>query len=236
MDRALGTYTFQYTLHTNPAAITTTSQSNPTNGWTTIAPMLYLSAQPGFAPYLRHRFDFTATNGRPILATGVRIRLAATNTIDELEINPPAAAGSDAVFGLELTAQDILPAPPKLVFNEVSAASSNTFWLEVINDGDSVLSLGGVDIVRGATSFMFSEQSLAPGGIVALTQAQLGFGAEDGDKLFLRGSGGFSLLDTITVKVTPRGAASGWRGRLDVPGAANTRHVERGRAAQRHRD
>ena len=215
-DRAIGNYTFQYTLNTNPAAITANS-TNPTNGWVTLATVQYLSRQPNFAPHLRHRFDFVATNGLPILATGIRLRPNVTNTIDEIEINPPAVPDFDAAFGLELAATDILPPPPKLVFNEISAASSNAFWLEIINRGDSAVELGGVEIVRGGALFTFPPQSIAPGGIVALTQAQLGFGAGDGEKLFLRTAGGFALLDATTVKATARARYPDGSGDWKVP-------------------
>ena len=39
-------------------------------------------------------------------------------------IRPPLTQ-FDAAFGLELTSTEILPPPPKLAFNEVSAASSD---------------------------------------------------------------------------------------------------------------
>lgn len=224
-DRAIGNYTFQYTLNANPAAITA-NNSNPTNGWTTLATVQYLSRQPNFAPHLRHRFDFVATNGLPILATGIRLRPNVTNTIDEIEINPPAVPNFDAAFGLELAATDILPPPPKLAFNEISAASSNAFWLEIINHGNSAVELGGVEIVRGGALFTFGPQSLAPGGIVALTQGQLGFGAADGNKLFLRTAGGFALLDATTVKATARArypdGSGEWKAPSQLtPGTAN---------------
>jgi hypothetical protein len=226
-DRALGNFTFQYTLHTNPAAITG-NNSNPTNGWTTIGTMQYLSPQPGFAPHLRHRFDFAPTNGQPLLATGVRLRPGVSNTIDEIEINPPAVSNFDAVFGLELTATDILPPPPTVVFNEISGASSNAFWVEVINQGGAPVELGGVEIVRsgGSLTYALPSQTLAPGGILALTQAQLGFGAADGDKLFLHASSRFRLLDTVTVRAGARGRSPDGDGTLKfvsqpTPGASN---------------
>lgn len=207
-DRSLGTYNFQYTLHTNPAAITGNS-TNPTNGWTTIASIIYISPQPGFAPHLRHRFNVGLTNGTPLLATGIRLRPAISNTIDEIEINPPAVSTTDAVFGLELSTTEILPPPPNLVFNEISAASATNFWLEIINRGDVAVALGGIEIVQGGTNFVFPAQSLAPGGVLALTQAQLGFGAADGDTLFLRAFDGFAVLDSVLVKATARARRDG---------------------------
>ena len=224
-DRTLGNYTFQYTLNADPASITSNS-SNPTNGWTTIATIQYLSAQPGFTPHLRHRFDFTATNGQPILATGIRFRPAVSSSIDEIEINPPTVPNFDAAFGLELTVTDILPPPPRLAFNEISAAANAGFWVEIINTGPAAVDLAGIEIGRGATRFSFPAQSLAPGGIVALTQAQLGFGATAGDKLFLQTPGRFTLLDAVTVKSTSRGRFPNGLGDwmypvVPTPGASN---------------
>lgn len=204
-DRTLGNYTFQYTLVTNPAIVSVNS-SNPTNGWATIATVQYLSAQPGFTPHLRHRFDFSRTTG-PLYATGIRIRPATTNTIDEIEINPPVGAAFDAVFGLELTAQDILPPPPKIVFNEIGGANPANFWIELINAGDSPVNLAGMELVRSGAagpSFVFAPQSLPAGGMVAVTQDQLGFGAAEQDKLFLYTSGRLLVLDAIGVRTNSR--------------------------------
>ncbi len=218
-DRSLGNFTFQYTLSTNPAAITATTQ-NPTNGWVTIGTIQQLSAQPGFAPHRRHRFDFTHTNGT-LLATGIRLRLAATNTLDELEINPPAMAGFDAAFGAELSAQEILPAPPRLVFNEVSGASPTNFWLEVFNAGPDPVPLAGVQITaaNAPAAFTFSSGTLAPGGAVGLTQADLGFGASELERLFLYTPGQARLLDSVSVRIASRGRHPDGTGPWLVPSA-----------------
>lgn len=227
IDRALGNYTFQYTLHTNPAAITA-NNANPTNGWVTIATMQYLSTQPGFTPALRHRFDFAPTNGQPLLATGIRLRPANSNTLDEIEINPPTVSTFDAVFGLELTSRDILPPPPALAFNEISGASVTNFWLEIINHGDAPSDLTGVQIVRsgGSLAYTFPAQTFDPGGLVTLTQAQLGFTAALEDKLFLFTPGQQALLDAVTVRTNARGRFPDGRGdwlypTATTPGASN---------------
>lgn len=208
VDRALGSYSFQYTLNTNPAAITGNS-SNPTNGWTTIGTIQYISVQPGFAPHLRHRFNFALTAGGQLLATGIRLRPSPTTTIDEIEINPPSVSTTDAAFGLELATTEILPSPPTLAFNEISAASTTNFWLEIINYGETTVQLADIEIVRGGTNYVFPTQSLAAGGVLAVTQAQLGFGAADGDKLFLRAFDGYALLDSVVVKTTARARRDG---------------------------
>jgi hypothetical protein len=205
-DRSIGNYTFQYTLAANPAIVVANS-SNPSNGWTTIATVQYLSAQPGFTPSLRHRFDFGTSAGTPLLATGVRIRIGLLTTFDEIEINPPAAAAVDAAFGMEFTSTDILPPPPRLAFNEISGAGTNAFWVEVINYGAGNIDLAGMQVVRSGSpsgTYTFSSQILPAGGFVSLTQAQLGFGAPDASKLFLYTPGQFALLDALTVKTGPR--------------------------------
>ncbi len=216
-DRVLGNYTFQYTLNTNPAAITLNS-SNPTNGWVTIATVQYLSAQPGFTPHLRHRFDFTNQNG-PILATGVRLR--ATNTIDEVEINPPAAAAFDVAFGAEVVGQDIQPPPPRLVFNEVSGASPTNFWLEIFNAGLEAVPLAGVQIAAGnaLAPFTFPSGTLPAGGALALSQAQLGFGASELERLFLYTPRQGRLLDAVSVRIGSRGRHPDGTGAWLVPSA-----------------
>jgi hypothetical protein len=205
-DRALGNYTLQYTLVTNPAVVVANS-SNPSNGWTTVATVQFLSTQPGFTPHLRHRFNITANNGSPLLATGLRLRMTPTNTVDEVEVNPPATNTFDAVFGMELTSTDILPPPPKVSFNEISGANTNAFWLEVINYGASDVNLAGMQVVRTGSTippYSFPGQVLPPGGILSLSQAQLGFGAPDGSSLFLFAGAQFSLLDAVTVKTNAR--------------------------------
>jgi len=228
-DRALGNYSFQYTMATNPAVVTLNS-TNPTNGWATVATVQFLSAQPGFRPHLRHRFDFASTSGRPILATGVRLRPPTASTLDEIEINPPVLSTFDAVFGLELTSTDILPPPPKLVFNEISAASASAFWLEIMNRGDTPIDLGGMEIVRsgaGAGAYSFSPETLPPGAIRAITQAQLGFGAAAKDKLLLYTAGRNLVLDAVTVQANVRGRSPDGSGSWlypaqATPGASNT--------------
>ncbi len=228
-DRALGNYNLQYTLVTNPATVFVSS-SNPSNGWTTLATVQYLSAQPGFTPFLRHRFDLAATNGNPIQATGVRVRLNTTNTIDEIEINPPVLSHSDAAFGMQLISTDILPPPPPLAFNEISAASTSSFWIEIMNYGPAPLDLSGVQVARASgtnsSSYTFSSQVLPPGGFVSLTQAQLGFGAAKADKLFLYTPGRFALIDAVTVQTNTRGrfpdGSGDWmKPELPTPGASN---------------
>ncbi|MDP3849652.1 MAG: HYR domain-containing protein [Luteolibacter sp.] len=84
-DRALGTYTLQFTTVADPDAAT------PDESWTTIGTLHYQSAGgANFAnPHLRHVFSFT-----PVMATGIRLKTVTSSDfigIDELEIYAPPA-------------------------------------------------------------------------------------------------------------------------------------------------
>ena len=97
-DRALDTYRLQYTTIAAPDAATPDTGDSAT-GWQDVGTVTYASAAPPyFTPYLRHRFDLSAS-GLPLEATGLRIKVANGNTaIDEIEINtsvnPPAPLGA----------------------------------------------------------------------------------------------------------------------------------------------
>jgi hypothetical protein len=120
--------------------------------------------------------------------------------------------------------------PPKLAFNEVSAASTSAFWLELINYGAVSMELAGVQVVRSggsSPSYPMPAQTLPPGGILWLNQAQLGFSAADGQKLFLYTAGRALLLDAVTVKTSLRGRHPDGNGdwkypALPTPGASNS--------------
>ncbi len=129
---------------------------------------------------------------------------------------------------MELTATDLLPPPPPIVFNEISQASDTAFWLEIINNGDNPADLAGVGVLRngGDAAYTFPAQTLPAGGLAVVNQAQLGFGAAAGDKLFLVGPGGNGLLDAVTVRDNPRSREPNGRGEwmtstLPTPGTAN---------------
>lgn len=87
-DRALGTFTLQFTRAANPGA-GTAETGNADTGWVTLGSLEYKAAFATlFNPHLRHRFNVSAS-GNPIAATGVRIKLSDNNlAIDEIEVNP----------------------------------------------------------------------------------------------------------------------------------------------------
>ncbi len=87
-DRALGTYTLQFTRAASPGA-GTPETGNADTGWVTLGSLNYKAAFTTlFNPHLRHRFNVSA-GGAPIAATGVRIKVSSnTLAIDEVEVNP----------------------------------------------------------------------------------------------------------------------------------------------------
>lgn len=92
-DRAVGTYTLQYTTVFAPDE-TTLETDEATTGWATLGTIQYLpgTEDANFTSYLRHRFDI-AEGGNPIAATGIRIKtsvggIAGGLDIDEIEVNP----------------------------------------------------------------------------------------------------------------------------------------------------
>ncbi len=124
----------------------------------------------------------------------------------------------------------VAPPPPSLVFNEASSALEAGFWIEIINPGSATVDLAGVQVARtgdGAPACTLPAQALPPGGLVYLPQAQLGFGAASGQKLFLFAPGRQRLLDAVAVKTSGRGrhpdGDGSWMYPAPLtPGASNT--------------
>jgi hypothetical protein len=95
-DRAVGTYTLQYTSIDFPGQPdgTTAETGDPSTGWATIGTIEFLpgAEDASFSSFLRHRFDVTE-NGNPISASGIRIKVSIGGiggglAIDEIEVNP----------------------------------------------------------------------------------------------------------------------------------------------------
>jgi Lamin Tail Domain/CotH kinase protein len=119
---------------------------------------------------------------------------------------------------------------PALALNEVSAASSTAFWLEIVNQGTTSLPIGGYSVGTSAgagSSYIIPSQTLAPGQFLALTQAELGFSGAAADKLFLFSPGQDRLLDARVVTDRLQGLAAGHGNdwlypSAATPGAANS--------------
>jgi hypothetical protein len=113
----------------------------------------------------------------------------------------------------------------------VSGATNDNFWLELINYGPTNLDLAGCVLAqRGGGSdneYAFPAQTLAPGALVEVTQAMLGFEVSAGDRLFLYGPGGSNVLDavlapSVLVARWPDGAGAWGYPAAPTPGASNS--------------
>ena len=98
-DRAVGTYTLQYTLVAEPYE-ETEEADDPIDGWVTFGSVEYNAGTENltFTSYLHHQFEIRQGND-PIAATGLRVKVSNVGIcIDEMEINgPPAESQSDFI-------------------------------------------------------------------------------------------------------------------------------------------
>lgn len=146
-----------------------------------------------------------------------------------------AAAGpdtNDVVFGLEVVSLETLPEPPpsKVAFNELASSTNSAFWLELINYGATNVDLGNWTIARfGGTNrqYVLPPQTLAPGELLEVTKAQMGFAADSGDRLVLYMAGRSNVADAVVAKKDPRGRSpdgtgAWWFPDQPTPGASNS--------------
>ncbi|MBK9036484.1 MAG: lamin tail domain-containing protein [Myxococcales bacterium] len=165
------------------------------------------------------------------LALGTAIAGAALAPGDHvlaIEVHQAALDDPDLAFDAALRASVTAAAPdgPGVAFNEIAGADRSTFWIELANLGPTPVELGGVAIASstGATHAL-AARSLAPGAVALVPQAELGFGADLGDALFLVAPDRATILDGIDVVDVPRGRHAGdgawWYPDVASPGAAN---------------
>ncbi len=114
------------------------------------------------------------------------------------------SAASDPEFLLTaaLSAVPTAPVPGQgyLAFNEVAAADSPAFFVELLNHGPTGLALSGCSVVSSAgAKCVLGASTLGAGAFLALGTNNLGFGVRSGDKLFLVGTDG-SVIDAVKVK------------------------------------
>ncbi len=149
-DRAVGTYTLQYTSIEFPGQPdgTTAETGDPSTGWATIGTIEYLpgTEDANFTSYLRHRFDITE-NGNRISASGIRLKVAdGSLAIDEIEVNPIPDPIPPASNFIEIT-----PAPGFAVtwdLNEGNFSTPNNPAPVPANDASTA---------RGATPFTSTD-------------------------------------------------------------------------------
>lgn len=139
------------------------------------------------------------------------------------------ADGNDLLFGADLVAVET-PAPPadtvpRLVFNEISASVDPAFKVELTNTAATALNLAGWTLTSSAgKSAALPASSLAPGALLVLDTAALGFTPADGDRLSLVSSNGYEITDSKAVTGRVRGlTADGKWGHPDTTsfGAVN---------------
>ncbi|MGO8925383.1 MAG: lamin tail domain-containing protein [Limisphaerales bacterium] len=147
----------------------------------------------------------------------------------------PAAPGTNHIFfasSLTLTVTNILVPPPiPLAFNELSSATNNDFWFELINYSATNVDLAGCVLARRGTgpdnNYLFPSQTVSPGGFVLVTQTNLGFGVSAGDRLFLYGPNYSNVLDAVVAPAAPQARWPDGQGAWSypatlTPGASNS--------------
>lgn len=117
--------------------------------------------------------------------------------------------------------------PSGLAFHELPGSGVGSFWLELTNRGSAPVEIGG-HVIRtlGGPETVLAGGSLAQSELLLVTSAELGFGAEPGERLFLFAPERERLLDAVRVTnlAQARGAATpgAWRHPAEVtPGAPN---------------
>lgn len=148
-----------------------------------------------------------------------------------VEVHQATAKDSDLTFGAAMAtsvkAKVAGALPVGLAFNEVSGANGENFWLELINLGTTPLDVAGYVILPSSgTEVGLLPHLLAPGELLLVSQAQLGFGAVPQSKLFLLSPDHSRVLDGVTVVGVPRGRKAGdaraWAyPDVSTPGTAN---------------
>jgi len=135
--------------------------------------------------------------------------LAAGENLLAVEVHH-APASTDAFFAASLTVIEtpISEAPlPGLIINEITSAKEWPFRVELLNDGDRALNVGGLVLIcKGTTGgrYVLPASTPAPGEYLVLDEFTLGFHPSDEDKLFLYTADGDAVIDAAVVKNSHR--------------------------------
>lgn len=147
-----------------------------------------------------------------------------------VELHQSGAGNADAFFDTSLDVFETPIAPsstPPVRFNEIGAATTTTSpaFFELVNTAAAPLTLAGYSIVssNGGT-YELSSTSIPAGSLLSLSPAALGISAVDGEKLFLKGPGGTTVVDALVVKKRGQGrSGETWlTPTAATPGGANT--------------
>jgi autotransporter-associated beta strand protein len=163
---------------------------------------------------------------RTALSTG---HLVLGTNVVAVEVHTAAADDADMLFSANLlvTVAPVVATTGPLVFNEVAAGSPSAFWLELTNASSAALPVGGYMIASSSGGqYVLPAQTISPGGYLTLSEAQFGFGAAKGDKLFVYSSDRQKVLDAVEVDDALRGRLPDGSGpwlfpTAATPGAAN---------------
>ena len=117
-----------------------------------------------------------------------------------------------------------------LVLNEIPGATQSGFWIEIANEGTTSIPIGGYVIASSAApdnAYVLPAQIISAGGQTVVNQAELGFGGDDGDRIFLYLPGKNQLIDARRVTGSLRGRSAQHDGQwlypdAPTPGATNS--------------
>ncbi len=154
----------------------------------------------------------SAAVGDAPLLTGIVLPSSALTpgrNVLAIEVHQAEENDTGMVFGAALTAT-ITPAgfeasaPVSLVINEVSGPAAGPLQIELINRGAAAIDTAGFLIQLAGISpdaqFTLPSHTLAPGAFLVLDQDTLGFGAVEGDRLFLLRPGATAVADAVEVR------------------------------------
>ncbi len=117
--------------------------------------------------------------------------------------------------------------PSGLAFHELPGLAGGSLWIELVNRGSEPVELGG-HLVRtsAGAEHVLPAGALAPSELLLVTEAELGFRAAPGERLFLLAPDRETVLDAVRVTELSQGrgatAPAAWRHPAEVtPGAPN---------------
>ncbi|MDB6070159.1 MAG: CotH protein [Verrucomicrobiales bacterium] len=175
------------------------------------------SASSGYDLNFDGRIDETAIYNRALTPAEI---LAHYNSA--FTAAPGGIDTTDAVFDLEMTAVETLPAavPPPVVFNEISGSR-----LELMNTGTAAVTLTGC-LLRtagdfGITDITLPELTVQPGALASLNHTSL-----PGQRILLFAPDGLTLWDAALVDVRLKGRYPDGTGpwlypSIETPGSPN---------------
>jgi len=190
-------------------------------------------APDGAGPSLaRRRANVRGSDSQNWLAS---TQLGGTPGAENFPIKPPTilrniVTGIESEWRFNDTETLAEAEPPKVAFNELASSTNAAFWLELINYGRTNVDLEGWIIARlgGATNREYALPALllAPGQLIQVTKAEMGFGADSGDRLVLYMAGRSNVTDAVVAKKdsrgrSPDGTGAWWFPNQPTPGASN---------------